>query len=217
MLYIRLQRKTSLKRSFAIKAMKFKSSLRSRAVLRIHREIEILEKIPNHPNLVIFEEAIWTVPGWVLLVMGKITGGTLRTRMRHSKVPEHEILHYSYQLLRGLQVLHRHNIVHRDMKPDNCGLELPNPKSGCRHYRQVRLIDYGLSRIVEEKPFRCRACIQSWNKSLYGPRGANTRAQAKLQQQCRYVEYRRYNIPYDYGESYIRWKRLRVRRSTSAR
>lgn len=52
------------------------------------------------------------------------------------------------QILKGLAHLHRRNVAHRDLKPDNILVELRNP------YSRIRIADFGLAKIEEGTKLR---------------------------------------------------------------
>ena len=84
------------------------------------------------------------------LVMEFVDGGlTLseeihRRRLQGQPVEVSLIEHLITQLLHALEVAHSHNIIHRDIKPDNIMLQdvVGNP-----HF--VRVLDFGLAKFVE--------------------------------------------------------------------
>jgi len=53
--------------------------------------------------------------------MEYISGGDLETHIKQAKelIPETTLWEYSYDLLNGLQYLHSHKLVHRDIKCQN--------------------------------------------------------------------------------------------------
>lgn len=55
---------------------------------------------------------------------------------------EEDLCRIMRMILGGLHHMHSNNVVHRDLKPENCLLD----KDG-----QVRIIDFGLSKMVQRK------------------------------------------------------------------
>ena len=59
-------------------------------------------------------------------------------------LPVERAVHFTLQILRGLQVAHQANIVHRDMKPSNCFVVR---KEGEGDF--VKLLDFGISKVSQ--------------------------------------------------------------------
>ena len=59
-------------------------------------------------------------------------------------LPVERTIHFTLQILRGLQVAHQANIVHRDMKPSNCFVVR---KDGEADF--VKLLDFGISKVTQ--------------------------------------------------------------------
>ena len=59
-------------------------------------------------------------------------------------LPVERTIHFTLQILRGLQVAHQANIVHRDMKPSNCFVVR---KEGEADF--VKLLDFGISKVSQ--------------------------------------------------------------------
>ena len=95
----------------------------------------------RHKNLVRvyewFEEN-----GTVYYVMDFIEGETLRDKLnREGVLPESLVMNYLQQLLSALQVVHKKNIWHLDIKPENIMVDRNN---------LVYLIDFGASKHIEQ-------------------------------------------------------------------
>ena len=57
-------------------------------------------------------------------------------------LPDYVVKVLVYQALRTLNYLHKNNIVHRDIKPDNIMIN---------HNNEAVLIDFGVSALLEDK------------------------------------------------------------------
>lgn len=120
--------------------------------LRVHSQL-------SHENIVRLFGAGFTTNKSRFLVMERLDGGTLtqqlgyenriRDRRRRfwkkQKMPYVKVLDIAKQLAVAMDYCHRHAvpgsmILHRDLKPDNIGLTLGGV---------VKLIDFGLARVVE--------------------------------------------------------------------
>ena len=53
--------------------------------------------------------------------------------------PEERIKFYAMQMIIGLGILHKNNIMHRDIKPDNLMLD---------EFGYLKVIDFGLARVL---------------------------------------------------------------------
>lgn len=71
-------------------------------------------------------------------------GGDLFDRVAEKPLTEKEAKHVTRSILSGIQYLHANNIVHRDLKPENI-MMVGNESM------DVKITDFGLSRIVDEK------------------------------------------------------------------
>lgn len=104
-------------------------------VERVSREIHIL-KLTRHPNIIQLYEIIET-PKQLYLIMEYADGGELFDYIvNKSKVEEIEAWLIFQQIISGIDYIHKLNIVHRDMKPENLLLE--NDKT-------IKIVDFGLS------------------------------------------------------------------------
>jgi serine/threonine protein kinase len=83
------------------------------------------------------------------VVMEYMDGGTLEQWMRHEGAHSKEHLRGTIRILvevcKGLEYLHQHGVIHRDLKPQNVLLaEISNESEGTPFPRQIRLSDFGL-------------------------------------------------------------------------
>jgi hypothetical protein len=88
------------------------------ALARFRREAETALRI-RHPNLVELR-TIERIASGEVLVLGYVEGDTLAARLaRAGPLREPEARRLARDLLAGLAELHRHGILHRDVKPEN--------------------------------------------------------------------------------------------------
>ncbi|HVU13696.1 MAG TPA: serine/threonine-protein kinase [Phototrophicaceae bacterium] len=75
------------------------------------------------------------------LVMSFVDGGSLADRIRQGAIPLRETQQLFQQIAAALDYAHRHNVIHRDIKPDNILLDREN---------NALLSDFGIAKLVEE-------------------------------------------------------------------
>ena len=81
-------------------------------------EVEIISQL--HHNNIVKYQGYTTTKEFLLLFMEYISGGTLNNLISsHGKLCESLTKTYIFQVLKGLEYLHYHNIVHRDIKSSN--------------------------------------------------------------------------------------------------
>ena len=103
---------------------------------KVRREIKIL-KILHHPHIIRLYEVIET-PSDVFLVMEFVPGGELFDYIVQSgRLHENEARRFCQQIICGLECCHRHNVIHRDLKPGNILID----KRG-----NLKIADFGLAR-----------------------------------------------------------------------
>ncbi len=97
--------------TLAVKVLQFKDARQKTLYLR---EIRIVRDNEGAPNLMQFVSCykaankLWLFTEW-------ISGGTLKEALSVRRFSEDEIMYICWELLQGLEALHRRNIVHRDI------------------------------------------------------------------------------------------------------
>lgn len=112
----------------------------SSAAIRIEdmkREYELIKTL-QHENIVTVYDFIASEDGFVVVSMELASGGSLRQLLRKTKFRlfESTVRHYAMCALRGLEYLHKKNVLHCDIKPENIVLIGST----------VKLCDFGLSK-----------------------------------------------------------------------
>ena len=111
----------------------------------------------QHPHIVPLLDFGTSSEDLPYLVMEYIAGGTLRERYpRGTRLPLAIVCQYISQLASALQYAHDQRVVHRDVKPENILLQTDG---------MVLLSDFGISRIVEQRPPIERPAIST----IHGP------------------------------------------------
>jgi serine/threonine-protein kinase len=103
---------------------------------RLTREARVAQEVRN-PHLVPILESGEAL-GYHYLAVGYVQGGSLEDRLKaEGRLPLHECLRLTAEVASGLDALHAHDIVHRDVKPSNIMLDA----SG-----RAALTDFGLAK-----------------------------------------------------------------------
>lgn len=108
----------------------------------LSREAEALSGL-SHPGIVKFY-ACEEVNGRPALVLEQVPGMSLRALLNEEKTVQNltveQIKSLLLEILKPVQYLHQHNIVHGDLKPENIAVFFPDSSNV-----QVKLLDLGLS------------------------------------------------------------------------
>ncbi|XP_032358997.1 myosin light chain kinase, smooth muscle isoform X2 [Etheostoma spectabile] len=129
-------------------AGKFYRARTSKERAAARKEIKLMNRL-HHPKLVQCLAAYETRSEMVM-VMEYIEGGELFERIVDDNFEHTEptSAHYMHQILEGMQYVHKQNIVHLDLKPENI---ICMDTTGTR----IKIIDFGLARELEEgKPLQ---------------------------------------------------------------
>jgi len=108
-------------------------------VFKLKIEADILKNfVHSKPNSIVHYLDESNNPNDYFLVIEKVDGETVGQKIAGSNpLPENEIIRLSVDVLRGLEFLHKHNTIYRDMKPSNIMVK----KNG-----SAVLIDFGTAK-----------------------------------------------------------------------
>jgi TolB-like protein/tRNA A-37 threonylcarbamoyl transferase component Bud32/Flp pilus assembly protein TadD len=128
---------TKLKRKVAIKLLAQKYATEESARRRFLREAQTAATL-DHPNICAIYE-VGEKDGQSFIVMQFIEGRTLADIIRESPLPLGEALNVALQIADALTEAHAHDIVHRDIKPQNIM---------CTSQGRVKVLDFGLAKVA---------------------------------------------------------------------
>ncbi|KAL6049657.1 kinase 6 [Balamuthia mandrillaris] len=125
-------------------AIKTLHSLSHNAVIA---EAQIMDRLPNHPNVVTFYGVALKDNQTVCIVTEFIEGGALDhfLRVNSFRLEVRNLVEMAKQVAAGMDHLHSHHIIHRDLAARNLLVD----KKGSNKYT-VKVCDFGLSRSVAE-------------------------------------------------------------------
>jgi eukaryotic-like serine/threonine-protein kinase len=134
-----LAQDTTLDRKVAIKFLSRNSAADEQARRRLIREARAAAAL-DHPHICGVYE-VSEENGYSFIVMQYVEGETLASRIQLQPIELHRALDIAVQIADALAEAHSHRIIHRDVKPQNVMLTA----SG-----QVKVLDFGLARVVRE-------------------------------------------------------------------
>ncbi|KAF1996277.1 hypothetical protein P154DRAFT_498871 [Amniculicola lignicola CBS 123094] len=107
---------------------------------KIDNEMKIMQNL-RHPNIVEFVD-YHDQGDYLYIIMEYVRYGDLQHYlMENGTMPEDKVRTMAQQILKALGYVHRMQITHRDIKPDNILIASREPF-------QVKLSDFGLSKVV---------------------------------------------------------------------
>ena len=136
----------STQRQVAIKLLR---QIYGRSAQRFVREARIAASL-SHRHVVVVHDFGRTEQKGLFLVMELLQGHTLRTKLLGAgRLPVPRALTIIDQVLRGLEHAHRHEIAHRDLKPDNIFLVTQDEED---EEDFVKLLDFGIAKYYSDDP-----------------------------------------------------------------
>jgi len=152
-----LARDKKLDRQIAVKILNEKFSRDESNLNRFIREAKAASSL-NHPNILVIHE-IGEYENTNYIVSEFIKGKTLREILREKTLKLSEVLDISIQVAGALCTAHEAHLVHRDIKPENVMI---------RPDGYVKILDFGLAKLIEQKVLGCEASTIKQNQTAKG-------------------------------------------------
>ena len=132
-----LAKDTRLNRQTALKILPADLINDKARLSRFRREAQTASSL-NHPNVItIYEIGEFEDTNYIATEF--VEGETLREKISRGNLEPSEILDISVQIVSGLAIAHKANIVHRDVKPENIMI---------RPDGIVKILDFGLAKLI---------------------------------------------------------------------
>jgi serine/threonine protein kinase len=137
-----------LKRVVAFKLYPACGALATTVLQRFEREAQLLARV-RHENVVAVFDAGCMPDGSPYLVVQRLHGESLATRLLSGPLPVMEAVDLTRQALSALSALSEAGITHRDVKPENLVLDrLPEGPT------VLKLVDFGIAKGAYDEPSR---------------------------------------------------------------
>ncbi len=127
-----------LQRTVALKFLAPELTRDPTARRRFEREARLAAAL-DHPNLATVHDVCDTAEDRQYIVTAFYGGGSLEDRLAGGPIPVPEAVDIALQVTRGLEEAHRHDIIHRDVKPANVLLT----ETGI-----AKLVDFGIAKLT---------------------------------------------------------------------
>jgi serine/threonine-protein kinase len=107
---------------------------------RFTREARAAARVSDHPHVVTIYD-IGEQDGTPFIVMELFSGGSVADRLRTGPIPQRTALRWLEEAASALDHAHKHDIVHRDVKPANLLLDARD---------RLAVADFGIARIATD-------------------------------------------------------------------
>lgn len=136
---------TTVGRAVAVKTLNPSLAMAPTFFERFKREAEVASRL-KHPNIVTIFDFGKTPEGLCYIAMELLEGDSLRQQVRkNGPMSLRRAAAVIEQIALGLQHAHKHNVIHRDMKPHNVMVtQVDNSE-------YVKVLDFGLVKATEDE------------------------------------------------------------------
>ena len=134
-----LAEQPGLGRMVAIKELLVGAAADPSALNRFLQEAQVMART-SHPNLVQVYD-LEEVGDAKFIILEFVKGQSMRDLLNRGRIPVPQVFALLHGILQGLDYAHRHNIVHRDMKPENVLISDEG---------DVKVADFGIARLTDD-------------------------------------------------------------------
>ena len=127
---------------YAIKRLNFKD-INEKEKKQINNEVSCIKKL-KHPNIISYKESFNDEDNYFNIVTTFCEGGDIYNKIQNQKgeyFSEDQILNWMVQILLGLDYIHKNDIIHSDIKPQNIFIKN-------RHI--ICIGDFGIAKIINQ-------------------------------------------------------------------
>ena len=127
---------------YAIKRLNFKD-INEKEKKQINNEVSCIKKL-KHPNIILYKDSFNDEDNYFNIVTTFCEGGDIYNKIQNQKgeyFNEEQILNWLVQILLGLDYIHKNNIIHRDIKPQNIFIKK-------KHI--ICIGDFGIAKIINQ-------------------------------------------------------------------
>ncbi len=156
----------------ALKAIRKSRQFDVATVARFVQEAMILSKL-SHPNIVRVQGLGRFPGGGLYMVMDYVEGEDLQQRIERSQLSVEQLRSIALSIAEALDHLHRHGIVHADLKPSNVIIDPSD---------NVVLVDFGFATLLTEPEYNTTGRRHVWL-----PRSGNTRLGDSAERSVRHI------------------------------
>ena len=113
------------------------------AAARFAREAEVAARV-KHPNVIDIFDTGTAASGLRYIAMELLTGEGLDRTLRRGPLPWPRAQHITLQICRALAAAHAAQVVHRDMKPENCFRVTREDDDDF-----IKVLDFGIAKLID--------------------------------------------------------------------
>ena len=127
---------------YAIKRLNFKD-INEKEKKQINNEVSCIKKL-KHPNIISYKDSFNDEDNYFNIVTTFCEGGDIYNKIQNQKgeyFSEEQILNWLVQILLALDYIHKNDIIHRDIKPQNIFI---------KNKHIICIGDFGIAKIINQ-------------------------------------------------------------------